>query len=121
MEREQTRQQFFHSAIDRVIGIIRKAITVSAGRVFGAIRKTTPKGLFIVLIFALMFLVLWETVRDRDVSFVPILVPEELANIGYPPRVVAQRVIDRMNVVYGESIKLINDPETITDKNNVGT
>ena len=123
MAQENTPQQLIQSAIDRVIGTVRKIPRMSLGTVVrvvckstSALRKMTLQGMTIVLIFVAMSLVAWETFRERDVTFAPILVPEELANIGYTPRVVAQRVIDRMNVVYSESIKFIEDPETTADK-----
>ncbi len=117
MGRKQTRQQSINSAMERGIGMIRKVSRASVGMVLSAIRKTTLEGpfklLILALIFAFILVVVWQTFRDRDVSFAPILVPEALANVGYTPRVAVQRVIDRMNVVYGESIKLTNDPETL--------
>lgn len=127
MGRENTRQQFMVSAIDRVIWTIRTVSRVSVRTFFTAVRKSssavrkiTLQGLIIVLILVAISLVLSATFRVRDVSFAPILVPEELANIGYSPRVVAQRVIDRMNVVYTESIKSKNDPQSNTDTTMLG-
>ena len=111
MEGEQSQQNETHGSARRLSGILREFTKATVRRIGGLAGKIRPHGLITVLILFLVILILLETVRERNVSFAPILVPEELVGIGYTPRVVSQRIIDRVDLVFDESIRSMSYAE----------
>ena len=63
-------------------------------------RVLQPVTIVVVIMFIGFFL--WDTFRNRGVTFAPVLMPQELEDMGYTPRVVAQRLIDSRKSLYRE-------------------
>ena len=68
----------------------------------------------VVMLFMFIGFFLWDTFRDQGVSFAPVQMPQELVDMGYTPRIVAQRLIDS-----SKSLKRIGT-NIIENKNFIG-
>ena len=75
--------------------------------------------LIVLLIFACAFLIGWETFRDREVFISEILVPEELAEIGYTASVIGKRLKDSFTCYYSDDDRFGRDDSTTVFEVNV--
>ena len=67
------------------------------------------EGLIVTLILLAIFLVLWETFRDAGVMLEPILVSQEIADMGYTPDIMARRLKDSTNVYHTDEVTNIKE------------
>ena len=103
-----------HRLLNKVLIYIRESFRSTLKTLAGLMRSTMRNiklvfyGLMLMMVLLVISLVLWETYRDTGIMLEPISMPQELADMGYTPEIMARRLIDSTNVYHAHEVTNIN-------------